>query len=163
MVDAKVLLSAVLLVAALSAVAFGDTYIPGPLPPEFGGGFIPPNRNVFKNIQTVQTGLLLGHFVVKTPRSEIFERVEKCYAKGALNFSRGKASGVGACINDPSKGVLPRYINLVNAAQNKGPGLPLCHDYALDGYILATLARAFNPLVYCQSPSGAFLDGVTAY
>ena len=138
---------------ALSAsVALAGTYVSGPLPAEFGGGSIPPNPGILKNVQKASK-----------EGAKLAASVEKCYSKGAANFSKNKATGVNSCLNDPSKGVLPKFTAKINGIGAKAPGLPPCHDYAGDGNVIATLVKAFNPSTYCQSPSGAFVDGTTSF
>ncbi|HEY8516316.1 MAG TPA: hypothetical protein VIS07_12440 [Candidatus Binatia bacterium] len=139
---------------ALSAsVALAGTYVTGPLPPEFGGGFIPPDPAVLKNVQKASK-----------EGAKLAASVEKCYAKGAANFSKGKATGVDTCLNDPSKGVLPKYIAKVEKIASKAPGLPPCAGVpGSSGALIASLVQGFNSLVYCQSPSGAFVDGTATF
>ncbi|HEY8517503.1 MAG TPA: hypothetical protein VIS07_18490 [Candidatus Binatia bacterium] len=144
--------TAALAVALSASVALAGTYVTGPLPPEFGGGFIPPNPAVLKNVQKASK-----------EGAKLAASVEKCYAKGAANYSKGKATGVDTCLNDPSKGVLPKFVAKINSIAAKAPGLPPCHDYAADGTLIATLVKGFNAQVYCQSPSGAFVDGTATF
>ncbi len=145
----KWLSTTVALAVALSAsVAMAGTYVTGPLPSEFGGGFIPPDPGILKNVQKANK-----------EGAKLAASVEKCYSKGAANFSKGKATGVAACLSDPTKGVIPKFVAKINKIASKAPGLPDCHDFAADGNLIATLVKGFNALVYCQSPSGAFVDG----
>ena len=149
----KFLSTAAALAFALSAsAALAGTYVTGPLPPEFGGGFIPPDPAVLKNVQKATK-----------EGAKLAASVEKCYAKGAANFSKGKATGVDTCLNDPSKGVLPKFVAKISKIASKAPGLPPCHDYEADGALIATLVKGFNAQVYCQSPSGAFIDGTATF
>ena len=67
------------------------------------------------------------------------------------------------CLNDPSKGVLPKYTAKITKIAAKAPGLPPCHNYVGDGATIATLVKGFNSQVYCQSPSGAFVDGTASF
>src|SRR5262245_59147955 len=100
----KFVSTTVALALALSAsVALAGTYITGALPSEFGAGFIPPNPAILKNVQKASK-----------EGSKLAASVEKCYSKGAANFSKGKSSGVTACLNDPAKGVLPKYTAKIN-------------------------------------------------
>ena len=143
----------VALALALSAsAAFAGTYVTGALPSEFGGGFIPPNPAILKNVQKAAK-----------EGAKLAASVEKCYSKGAANYSKNKATGVSTCLNDPSKGVLPKYTAKINGIAAKAPGLPPCHNYAGDGAVIATLVKGFNALTYCQSPSGAFVDGTASF
>jgi hypothetical protein len=147
----KFVSTTVALALALSAsVALAGTYVTGALPSEFGAGFIPPNPAILKNVQKASK-----------EGAKLAASVEKCYSKGAANFSKGKASGVGSCLNDPAKGVLPKYTAKINGIAAKAPGLPPCHNYAGDGGLIAGLVKGFNGSTYCQSPSGAFVDGTT--
>jgi len=145
----KFVSTTVALAVALSAsVALAGTYVTGALPSEFGAGFIPPNPGILKNVQKASK-----------EGAKLAASVEKCYSKGAANYSKGKATGVSTCLSDPSKGVIPKYVAKVNGIAAKAPGLPDCHNYASDGGIIAGLVKGFNGLTYCQSPSGAFVDG----
>ena len=149
----KFVSTTVALALALSAsVALAGTYVTGELPSEFGAGFIPPNPAILKNVQKASK-----------EGAKLAASVEKCYSKGAANFSKGKATGVSSCLNDPSKGVLPKYTAKINGIAAKAPGLPPCHNYASDGALIAGLVKGFNGQVYCQSPSGAFVDGTASF
>jgi len=141
-----------LALALTASAALAGTYVTGPLPSEFGGGFIPPNPTILKNVQKASsTGAKLA------------ASVEKCYSKGAANFSKNKATGVSTCLNDPAKGVLPKFQAAINKINAKAPGLSACHNYNGDGPVIASLVKAFNPSTYCQSPSGAFVDGTATF
>jgi len=144
----------VALAVALSAsAALAATYVTGPLPSEFGGGFIPPNPSILKNVQKASK-----------EGAKLAASVEKCYSKGAANYSKGKATGVSTCLNDPSKGVLPKYQAKINGIASKAPGLPPCAGTpGANGPVIAALVKGFNPQVYCQSPSGAFVDGTASF
>lgn len=138
---------------ALSAsAAVAGTYVTGPLPSEFGGGFIPPNPAILKNVQKASK-----------EGAKLAASVEKCYSKGAANYSKNKATGVQACLNDLNKGVLIKYAAKIQGINQKAPGLPSCHNYVGDGVVIATLVKGFNALVYCQSPSAAFVDGTSSF
>ena len=140
------------LAVALSAtVALAGTYVTGPLPSEFGGGFIPPDPAILKNVQKASK-----------EGSKLSASLEKCYSKGAANYSKNKPTGVQACLNDLSKGVLIKYAAKIQGIAAKAPGLPPCHNYIADGALIAGLVKGFNPSVYCQSPSGAFIDGASS-
>lgn len=138
------------LAVALSAtVALAGTYVTGPLPSEFGGGFIPTDPGILKNVQKASK-----------EGAKLSASIEKCYSKGAANYSKGKATGVSTCLNDPAKGVLPKYQAKVAGIAAKAPGLPPCAGTpGSSATLIAGLVKGFNPLVYCQSPSGAFVDG----
>ena len=145
----KLLSTTVAVAIALSAsAAFAGTYVTGPLPSEFGGGFIPSDPAVLKNVQKASK-----------EGAKLAASVEKCYSKGAANYSKNKPTGVQACLNDLSKGVLIKYAAKIQGIAAKAPGLPPCHNYIADGALIAGLVKGFNPSVYCQSPSGAFIDG----
>jgi hypothetical protein len=141
-----------LAIALSASVALAGTYVTGPLPTEFGGGFIPPDPGILKNVQKAsQEGAKLA------------ASVEKCYSKGAANYSKGKATGVSTCLNDPAKGVVPKYQAKISGIAAKAPGLPPCAGTpGGNGPVIASLVKGFNPQVYCQSPSGAFVDGASA-
>ena len=100
------------LALALSAsAAFAGTYVTGPLPSEFGGGFIPPDPAVLKNVQKASK-----------EGAKLAASVEKCYSKGAANYSKNKATGVQACLNDLSKGVLIKYAAKIQSIYQSGSG-----------------------------------------
>jgi hypothetical protein len=124
---------------ALASGAHAGTYVTGALPPEFGGGFVPPDPGVLKNVQKATK-----------EGAKLVASVEKCYAKGAANFAKGKATGVDTCLNDSSKGVVPKYVAKVAGIAGKAPGLPPCHDFQNDGALIADLVRGFNGLTYCD-------------
>ena len=136
------------LAVALSAtVALAGTYVTGPLPSEFGGGYIPTNPAILKNVQKASA-----------EGAKLSASIEKCYSKGAANYSKNKPTGVSTCLNDPAKGVLPKYNAKIAGIAAKAPGLPPCTN-PNGGTLIAGLVKGFNPSVYCQSPSGAFVDG----
>jgi hypothetical protein len=138
--------------AMSASVALAGTYVTGPLPSEFGAGFIPPDPAILKNVQKAAK-----------EGTKLAASVEKCYSKGAANYSKGKATGVDTCLNDPSKGVLPKYVAKVNKIASKAPGLPPCSQGSASGALVASLVKGFNGLTYCQSPSGAFVDGAASF
>ena len=149
----KFVTTTVALALALSAsVALAGTYVTGPLPSEFGGGFIPSDPAVLKNVQKASK-----------EGAKLAASVEKCYSKGAGNYPKNKPTGVQACLNDLSKGVLIKYAAKIQGIAAKAPGLPPCHNYIADGALIAGLVKGFNPSVYCQSPSGAFVDGTASF
>lgn len=122
-----------------SGVALAGTYVTGPLPAEFGGGFIPPNPSVLKNVQKANA-----------EAAKLAASVEKCYAKGVANFSKGKATGVETCLEDPAKGVVPKFQAKITGISAKAPGLPPCFDFVAAGDAVAGLVKGFNPQTYCD-------------
>ena len=141
--------------AAIAVLASGSalaaTYVTGPLPSEFGGGFIPPDPAVLKNVQKASK-----------EAAKLAASVEKCYAKGAANFSKGKATGVSTCLDDPSKGVLPKFNAKIQGIMAKAPGLPPCFDFVAAGGVIADLVRGFNPQTYCDGGPPASCSQVKA-
>ena len=133
-------------------VANAATYITGALPSEFGAGFIPPDPKVLKNVQKASK-----------EGAKLAASVEKCYSKGAKNYSKGKATGVDTCLNDSKKGVLPKHNSKITKIDSKAPGLPPCNNNIAAGATVAALVKGFNGLTYCQSPSGAFVDGTASF
>jgi len=132
-----------------ASIAIAGTYVSGPLPSEFSGGFVPPSPDTLKGIdKAAKQG------------SKLAGKASKCYTKGAKNVSKGKPSGVDECINNTKKGVLAKYEAGIAKVASKFP-LPPCHDFVADGAVIKNLTKLFNPQIYCQSPSGAFLDQVT--
>ena len=131
-------------VALSASAALAGVYVSGPLPSEFAGGAIPANPDTLKSIgKSSKEG------------SKLVGGISKCYSKGAKNVSKGNASGVDACLNDASKGVITKYLSKVAGIT----GLPPCSGAgpAAVAQILP-IVKGFNGLIYCQSPSGAFLD-----
>jgi hypothetical protein len=131
--------AAAAMLALASGSALAGTYVAGALPAEFGGGFIPPDPSVLKNVQKANA-----------EAAKLAASIEKCYSKGAANFSKAKADGVDACLNDPSKGVLPKYHAKIAGIVGKAPGLPPCFDFAGAGDAVANIVKGFNPQTYCD-------------
>ena len=131
-------------VALWASAALAGVYVSGPLPSEFSGGTIGPNPDVFKaNLKAYGAGTKLS------------SAASKCFGKGAQNVAKGKPSGVDTCINNSKKGILPKYI----AKDAKIlPKAPCGIGAATAGPLVVGLVKSFNPNIYCQSPSGAFLD-----
>ena len=132
-------------VAFSASAAMAGVYVTGALPSEFGGGTLPSDPDVFKAIgKSSKEG------------SKLSAGAAKCYSKGAKNVSKGSPSGVDTCINNSKKGVLTKYNAKYASIDSKSP-LPPCHINR--GATIAYLSGAyFNPQIYCQSPSGAFID-----
>ncbi len=139
-------MTAIAVAALIATPAMAGTYAAGPLPSEFGGGEIPADPDVFKAIGKASK-----------EGSKLSSGAAKCYSKGAKNVSKGSPSGVDTCINNTKKGVLEKYEAKVSGILAKSP-LPPCHDFLADGGLIVGLVKGFNPLIYCQSPSGAFID-----
>jgi hypothetical protein len=138
-----------LAVTAAASAAFAGTYVSGPLPAgTFGSGaFVAADSNTFKAEQKVAGEL-----------SKLAAALSKCYSKGAKNFSVGKADGVAACIgtfNAAGKGATDKYAGKIA----KITGIPSCLNTSSAGNSVASIVKAFNPIVLCASPSGAFVDG----
>ena len=138
-----------LAVALSASVAMAGVYVSGPLPSEFTGGYVSPNPDVMKAVGKASK-----------EGSKIAAGASKCFSKGASNVSKGKASGVDTCINNSKKGVLPKYAAKIAGTAAKSP-LPACHNFQDDGPFIVSLVKGFNGLIYCQSPSGAFIDQAT--
>jgi hypothetical protein len=140
--------AAVAFVASAAAAA----YTPGPLPAgTFGGGTVATNPDIFKAEQKAAGA-----------GSKLAAATAKCYSKGAKNVSLAKPDGVAACIgtgNPSGKGALDKYAKTIAGLTD----LPACNDYSAnpggDGDLIINLVKAFQPAVYCASPSGAFVDG----
>jgi len=119
--------------------ARAGTYVAGPLPSEFGGGFVPPDPKVLKNVQKASQ-----------ESAKLAAAVEKCFAKGAQNFAKGKSTGVETCLEDPKKGVLPKFQAKIGKIADKAPGLPPCYDFVGGGSVVASLVKGFNEATYCD-------------
>ena len=129
-------------VALSASAALAGVYVSGPLPSEFDGGYVPTDPDMMKAMgKSSKEGTKLSG------------GVSKCFSKGAKNVSKGKPSGVDTCLNNSKKGVVPKYV-----AKTSGISpLPPCTMDSGGGVVVA-LVKTFNPQIYCQSPSGAFLD-----
>ena len=141
-------------VAFTASAALAGVYNSGPLTSEFsngpqGPGYVSPNPDVFKAAGKASKSI-----------SKLASGLFKCYSKGAGNVSKGKPSGVDTCVNNSKKGVVPKYLAGISKQASKSP-LPACHNFVNDAAYVRTLVKTFNPNVYCQSPSSAFLDNVT--
>lgn len=143
-------LAYVFVLALAPAAAHGASFQTGPLPSEFGGGIL-VFPSTFANVQAARLAL-----------SKLELAVEKCLSKGVTNVSRGKASGVGACLHDPTKGALAKYAAKIASLQTEPGSLPYCANFPARGAEAAERTRAFHAWAYCGdppgSPSGAFLD-----
>lgn len=152
----KRILGAVTALAVTAAAGVAIAAYSGgvPLPAEFGGGQLPASQDDFKAEQAVAGEL-----------SKLAAAVAKCNNKGAKNVSNGKPSGVTACVgtfNPANKGATDKYAAKIAKINAKTP-IPSCLNASLQGSIVATLTAGFNPIVYCGSPSGAFLDGAASF
>lgn len=133
--------SALLLLAPSGSDA--GTFVSGPLPVEFGGGVVPADPKVLKNVQKASKGI-----------AKLAATVEKCYSKGVGNVAKGAPSGVETCLNDPAKGALPKFLVAIDKIDAKAPGLSSCYDFKAAGQNVANIVKSSNAAVYC--------DGTTA-
>jgi hypothetical protein len=131
-------IAAAALLALSSGTAFAATYVSAPLPTEFGGGVVPADPKVLKNDQKASATI-----------AKLAATVEKCYAKGVGNVSKGNPSGVDACLNTPAKGALPKFQAAIDKIQSKAPGLSACYDFKAAGHNVANTVKASNATVYC--------------
>ena len=150
----KTVIGAALVVATwcLAQPATAGTYIPGPFPSEMSGGFVPPAELTLKGEQRASREV-----------ANLVRAVGKCFRVGAINVSRGRASKVNNCLSG-NHGALVRYnrqIDRIGARHS----LPPCAagPLAAAPSTIVDLVKGFNGQVFCQSPSGAFLDGVSLY
>lgn len=132
-------LAAAALLALSSGTAFAATYVAAPLPTEFGSGVVPADPKVLKNVQKASATI-----------AKLAATVEKCYAKGVGNVSKGAPSGVDACLNTPDKGALPKFQAAIAKIDAKAPGLSSCYDFAAAGVQVANTVKAQNATVYCS-------------
>ena len=95
---------------------------------EFGGGFVPPDSDTLKNVQKASKEL-----------AKLYASIEKCWSKGVGNFSKAKADGVDVCLNDPAKGVIPKF-----QAKIAGMTLPPCADFATLQAQVEGISKASN-------------------
>ena len=121
-----------------------------PLPAGFAGGFQPTTAATFK-AESLVAKALIKHSAAVT----------KCASKGVTNLVKGAGvggpdGGLNVCLNDPAKGATTK----TNASLAKIVGIPTClatNPLATANTVTA-LTLAFNPQVFCASPSGAFLN-----
>jgi hypothetical protein len=119
-----------------------------PLPSEFGGGnynYLEPKE--FKAAQRLQGNLGKAAFAVS-----------RCYAKSAGKFAKGSytAADLNSCIQRANDQYDAKSNNLSLANCNTaGDGIQGDFD------TVAAAMKGLNAAIYCQSPSGAFLDEVT--
>ena len=132
-------------VALSASAALAGVYVSGPLPSEFSGGYISPNPDINKS---QGKGYKEG--------SKLAGGIAKCLSKGAKNVSKGKAAGLNTCLNDSKKGVIPKFNAKVAGIT---PGADCSLGTAAGGSVLSII-KGLNSTYYCQSPSGAFVDGV---
>jgi hypothetical protein len=127
----------------------GSTSLPG----SFGGGFLPPDSATQKG----EAGIAI--------RSRTFrDAVERCYDKGARLVSQNKPSGVTECLFNPTNGVIARWNEKVASFSAGGNvNVPGCIDWPTLRDDLAAEVQADNAVIYCASPSGAFLDGAVTF
>jgi len=137
----KHLASAALLVtiAFVAAPASAGTYIAGALPSEFGGGFLPPDPLVLKNVQDASKAT-----------AKLGASVEKCYAKGIANVSKGRASNLIPCLFDERAGVLARHAAKMAKIAAKAPGLPPCYSFEGPGTDVYTYFAGNTGTLYCE-------------
>ena len=102
------------------------------LDPEFGGGFVPPDSDTIKNVQKASKEL-----------AKLYASIEKCYNKGVGNFSKAKPSGVDVCLNDPAKGVIPKFQAKIGAIT-----LPPCANFTTLQAQVEGISQAANAQ-YC--------------
>ena len=133
--------SALLVIAPSGSDA--ATYVSAPLPTEFGGGVVPADPKVLKNVQQASATI-----------AKLAATVDKCYAKGVGNVAKGAPSGVDTCLNDPAKGAIPKFLAAIDKIDVKAPGLSSCYDFKAAGQNVANTVKASNAEVYC--------DGTTA-
>ena len=133
-----------LAVALSASAALAGVYVSGPLPSEFSGGSISPNPDINKS---QGKGYKEG--------SKLASGISKCLSKGAKNFTKGKATGVDTCINNTKKGVIPKFNSKISGLS---PSAPCALGTAAGPAVLA-IVKGLNSALYCQSPSGAFIDG----
>ncbi|MBY0279093.1 hypothetical protein K2Z84_27485 [Candidatus Binatia bacterium] len=131
-------IAAAALLALSSGTAWAATYVAAPLPPEFGGGVVPADPKVLKNDQKASATV-----------AKLAATVEKCFAKGVANVSKGAPSGLDTCLNLADKGALPKFQAAIAKIDEKAPGLSSCYDFAAAGIQVANTVKAQNAIVYC--------------
>jgi hypothetical protein len=143
-VAACALVAAALVAAAPVAAA---PYVPGPLPAELGGGFLPEDRRQFKSVAAARKAAL-----------KLWTTAAKCFEKGLKSLVKGKADGVAACLDDPKKGALAKYAAAIAKLAAKEPGLPACHAYEGEAAEILAGLRQLTASAFCAE--GAALPPV---
>ena len=144
------ILLAALLLAQPSAEA--AQYTSGRLPDVFTlpgrKAFVPADRNMLVNEMKASKEIV-----------RLGISFEKCFAKAAKNFSKGRALGLETCLGRAQA----RYEAKVSVLESRGPGLPTCTDYRALGNQVGLIVQAVNASTYCASTSGALVDGPILY
>lgn len=124
--------------------AFAETYIPGPLPAEFGGGSVPANQSDFKAELAVDSALM-----------KVISGTAKCDFKGVKNVFQGKDSGLDACLqNSRGGGVFDKYFATLARIEAKMP-IPSCLNAVGLGLV------TYFDIVRDTVNSGIFCSGAT--
>jgi len=136
----KHLASAALLVAIAlgGAPAIAGTYVSGALPAEYDGGWIPEDPLLLKNVQSASKA-----------NAQLGANIEKCYAKGVANVSKGRDSGLTSCLFDERTGVLARHAGKIAKIVAKAPGLPPCFSFETIGTQVYDYFTTLTPTHYC--------------
>jgi hypothetical protein len=146
---ALVLASTILMLTA--GAAFAGT--------PFGGddtGFLPPGG-------TKGTAYKC-EFKISVATQNLVKCIQKCHdSRAKLKFADDTAEDACESAND-GKSCFAKYFKVVTAAIGKG-GCPACaiaNSQTIPG-LAESVLDAQNGMVWCASPSGAFVDGLTNY
>lgn len=145
----RALVAVFALLFVLPPASRAGVFVGGPLPSEIGGfieseGTYDAQRKLHKESLKLAAG------------------IAKCYSKGAKNHTKGKASGVHACLHDAKRGVLVKYAAKTTAltAETTCFNGGVTGPTELGAAILQFTKSLNSDYLYCVSPSGAFLDPV---
>lgn len=140
-----VLFAVSLLVCPVLAPA--AVFVSGPLPSEFSAGFI-LNKDTYE-----------AQSKVAKEARKLMNGLAKCYSKGVKNVTKGKASGVDACLHHSKRGVITKYT--AKTAPYDATTECLGGDATSMGASIAAFVKNLNfNHLYCVSASGAFIDPI---
>lgn len=109
-----------------------------PLPEVFGGGFLPTDPALVKNLRRASK-----------ERSKLSAKAYTCFQKGVQNLDKDKPHGVDECLRGEGKGALDKYEAAIAKIEATGPGLPGCHDFVAHGEEVVDLVRQTQPDLFC--------------
>lgn len=136
----------------LPTVAFAGPRVSGELPPIFTlpgqKAWVSPDKDLSRN---------QAHAAKELAKLSL--NFEKCYAKAARDFSKGRPLRLESCLGKAQI----RYESRIAALESRGPGLPTCTDYRDLAVQAGIVVQALNSQTYCASASGALVDGPILY
>lgn len=121
-----------------------------PLPPVFNGGLVPPN-------QTFRDGENLVHAIF----ARYWRATAACYRKGSKRLLAGAPDDTANCVLQ-ARG---RTDGRLNRLLQNGKTPPCLGQTQQQAYLANwdAFIQSMNPLIFCASPSGAFVDGAGGF